>query len=67
MSPTRFAIEGMNCGGCVKGVTRALEAVEGVEIVKVEVGHALVQVDEANRAAAVEAIEDAGFDVVAEA
>ena len=67
MQETRFPIQGMNCGGCVKGVIRALESVDGVEVVEVEVGHAVVRLDPATHGAVVNAIEDAGFDVIAEA
>ena len=36
----RLSIDGMHCGGCVQRVTRALEAVKGVELNSVEVGSA---------------------------
>lgn len=59
-------IEGMSCGGCVAGVTNALQRV-GAENVEVEIGKATFEYDESklNHESIVEAIEDAGFDVVA--
>ena len=38
-----LAIEGMHCGGCVRRVTVALEKLEGVEVVRVEVGSAEIR------------------------
>ncbi|MBQ3077959.1 MAG: cation transporter [Clostridia bacterium] len=58
-------IEGMGCQRCVDSVTAALEATEGVKVLKVEIGSAEVELaDDAARAAAKAAIEDRGFDVV---
>lgn len=37
-SPFALKVEGMHCGGCVRRVTAALEAVEGVSLDEVEVG-----------------------------
>jgi copper chaperone len=61
-------IAGMSCGGCVASVQKALARI-GVERADVEVGSAVVEYDEAkvSHEAVVEAIEDAGFDVVAAA
>lgn len=55
-------IEGMSCGNCVKHVTKALNGVDGVEIIEVEVGKAVIEGD-ASEAVIKEAIEDFGFDV----
>ena len=59
-------IEGMSCGGCVAGVTNALTRI-GIESPQVEIGKATVDYDEGTvtHEQIVEAIEDAGFDVVA--
>ena len=59
-------IEGMSCGGCVASVTNALKRI-GVENPQVTVGRATVESDEGeiSHERIVEAIEDAGFDVVA--
>lgn len=40
-----LTIDGMHCGGCVNRVTLALQKVEGVDTVNVEVGSASVQYD----------------------
>jgi copper chaperone len=58
-------IDGMSCGHCVKTVREALERVEGIDIRSVEIGSAVVEVDETavklDRLA--EAIDDTGFTV----
>ncbi|MFR5265149.1 heavy-metal-associated domain-containing protein [Clostridium sp.] len=55
-------IEGMSCGNCVKHVTKALNEVDGIEIIEVEIGKAVIEGD-ASDAVLTEAIEDFGFDV----
>jgi copper chaperone len=67
MESTTLKIEGMTCGGCVKSVTRALEALPGVQKVEVllEQGQAALTYDE-TRVGAPQfkaAIEDAGFEL----
>jgi len=56
-------IDGMSCGHCVKTVREALEKIEGIDIRSVEIGSAVVDVDERavklDRLAA--AIDDTGF------
>jgi copper chaperone len=61
-----LTIAGMSCGGCVASVQKALARI-GVEHAEVEVGKAAVEYDESKvtHDLVVEAIEDAGFDVVA--
>jgi len=39
----KLTIEGMHCDGCVRRVTAALQKVEGVERVEVQVGAAQVE------------------------
>jgi copper chaperone len=58
-----LTIDGMHCGGCVKRVTLALEKLEGVEPLKVEVGSASVNYDEdkAKQQEIVDAINRIGF------
>ena len=60
-----ITIDGMHCQHCVKAVTEALQAVEGVSSVAVslEAKNAVVEGTAANEALK-EAIEDIGFDVV---
>lgn len=57
-------IDGMTCGGCVKSVTKVLEALNGVEKAEVDLVSAKIMFDpaEVHIAELVEAIEDAGFD-----
>lgn len=59
----KMTIEGMHCGGCVNRVTLAIQKVEGVEGVHVEVGSASVQYDaeKAQQQEFVDAINRIGF------
>ena len=59
----KMTIEGMHCGGCVNRVTLAIQKVEGVEGVNVEVGSASVQYDaeKAQQQEFVDAINRIGF------
>ncbi|NLT58979.1 MAG: heavy-metal-associated domain-containing protein [Clostridiales bacterium] len=61
-----FNIEGMGCDRCVQAVTSALSELEGVEVVKVQIGSAEVEYSgEAGLKGQIrEAIEGCGFDVV---
>jgi copper chaperone len=60
-------IEGMGCEHCVKAVTSALEALEGVTNVRVDLegGKAVIDVagDSASDADIRAAIDEAGYDV----
>ncbi len=58
-----LTINGMHCGGCVKRVTLALQKVEGVETVNVEIGSASVNYDEgkAQQEEIVDAVNRIGF------
>ncbi|ANF56824.1 heavy-metal-associated domain-containing protein [Halotalea alkalilenta] len=60
---------GMDCGGCARGVDKAVRALSGVDDVQVSLDPAqvVVRIDPAlvSREALVTAIEDAGFDVPA--
>jgi copper chaperone CopZ len=58
-----LTIDGMHCGGCVKRVTLALQKVESVEPVKVEVGSASANFDEAKatQQEIVDAVNRIGF------
>ena len=48
MQTEQLKVTGMTCGGCTSKVTRALQAIEGVDDVKVSLaaGEATVQYDE---------------------
>jgi copper chaperone len=66
METTTIRVSGMTCQGCVRSVTRVLQAVPGVDGVDVslEKGEAELRYDPA-RAGAPEfrkAVEDAGFE-----
>ncbi len=65
MTEKEIKIEGMTCGGCVAGVKGALDRV-GVEKKEVEIGSAKIHFDEEKISLdqIVEAIEDAGYDVI---
>jgi copper chaperone len=66
MENTVVKVGGMSCGGCVKSVTAALQAVAGVRSAEVslQAGEAKVDYDpsRATRAELVRAVEEAGFD-----
>ncbi len=66
MQTTEVKVDGMTCSGCVKSVTRVLQAVPGVTAAEVslETGKARVTFDPAQVAveALVAAIENAGYE-----
>jgi copper chaperone CopZ len=63
---TKLNITGMNCQHCVSAVRKALEGVPGVERVDVSLEQAQAMVSgDADTAAMVAAVEDAGFDAEA--
>ena len=63
---TKFAVDGMTCGGCVRSVTRVVSELPGVKKIDVSLPDkaAHVEYDAAAvaPAAIVAAIEGAGFD-----
>lgn len=65
METTTIKVSGMTCQGCVRSVTRVLQALPGVEDVAVslEKGEAALRYDPSRAGAAQfrKAIEDAGF------
>ncbi len=60
---TRFEIEGMSCGACVKGVTSVLSRMEGVVPKHVEVGSAEVSFEDSQTSSTTiaEALTAAGY------
>ena len=56
-----IAIEGMHSVACEKRVCRALQQVEGLQVREVTLGSAVVDGDAGQRAAALKAIERAGY------
>lgn len=71
MTTTTLNVSGMTCQGCVRSVTKVLQAVPGVTAVDVslERGQARVthQPDQPGLAALKQAVEDAGYEVSADA
>lgn len=68
MTEITLPISGMHCGGCVSSVKSVLSALPGVDRVEVTLdpGQAIVSYDESlvDRAALVQAVGEAGFEVV---
>jgi copper chaperone len=58
----KLAIEGMHCQACVRRVEKALAAVEGAQVDKVEIGSASVGVDAAREQAVLDAVKKAGYE-----
>ena len=67
MESITIGIRGMTCGGCVASVKRALEGIDGVERVDVQLEPGQAKVNyvpgRVNGARLRSAIEDAGFEV----
>ncbi|EXJ13144.1 MULTISPECIES: cation transporter [Nitrincola] len=61
MATIQLALLGLTCGGCVKKVKEALEQVNGVETVLVELDSAEIN-GTASTEDLIEAIETAGFE-----
>ena len=58
-------IEGMSCGHCVKHVKDALEELQGIDTVKVDLENKQAVVEgNASDETIKEAIEEAGYDVI---
>ena len=63
-----FTVDGMTCGGCVRGVTNAIQRLDPQSKVDVDLKSKTVKVDSSLAAKdIVGAIEGAGFDVLATA
>lgn len=62
---TTLKIGGMSCGHCVMHVTKALQALEGVEVTDVQVGSATVSLDldKTSEQAVAGAVRQAGYEV----
>jgi copper chaperone CopZ len=67
MQHATFEITGMSCGHCVKAVDKALQQTTGVTVEAVAIGTATVAFDPTQTSAAqiAQAIDDAGYSVVA--
>lgn len=66
MTTATITVKGMTCGGCVSSVTKALNGVQGVQEINVDLegAQATVTFDESKTSVASlkEAVEDAGYD-----
>ncbi len=62
-----LTIDGMSCGHCVRAVEEALSALEDVQVVKVEIGRAVVEAGPGAVGKEVfsAAIEEEGFQLTA--
>ncbi len=68
MSTTDYTVVGMTCGHCASSVTAEISKIPGVTDVKVDVaaGRVTVASDQpVTDAAVVEAVEEAGYEVIA--
>jgi copper chaperone CopZ len=64
MNTVNFSIAGMHCAGCVRRVTSALEGVDGVSELTVEIGSARFGVEDAEGIEeATRAVKALGFEV----
>lgn len=65
METTTCKVSGMTCGGCARAVRAAVEGVEGVidVAVNLDTGDVAVRSDRNVRMAVAAAIEDAGYEV----
>ena len=65
---TTVVVGGMSCGGCVNSLTRVLQAVPGIEPLKIEVGkaHLKVDADVVTPAVIAATIDRAGFTVISQ-
>lgn len=62
MSQFTLHIDGMHCGSCVRRVTQALNATEGVQVEEVRIGAARVKSDDRPAVdAAIAALSKAGY------
>jgi copper chaperone len=62
-APVQFHIENMTCGGCVRGVTRAIQSVDpGAEVTADLSTHKVEVASKAPRDQLVAALTNAGFD-----
>ena len=66
MTTLTMKINGMSCGHCVHAVTKALGAVPGVEVDKVEIGSAIVRFDPStvHVERLKDVVEDEGYEVL---
>jgi copper ion binding protein len=64
---TTLKVKGMSCQHCVKSVTKALNQIEGVKNVQVDLGKGEVRFDNTKEVASdriEKVIEDSGYEVI---
>lgn len=68
MTKVTLNVSGMTCGGCEESVRKAVTRLDGVAEVLADhqAGTVLVTADGIERGAIVQAIEDAGYDVLSD-
>jgi copper chaperone len=68
MIKKQLSISGMSCGHCVRAVREALERLDGVDVLDVQIGRAEIEYDPNRLDAAVinEAVEEEGYPVEAD-
>lgn len=65
MKTVRLQIEGMTCQHCVAAVNRALDGIDGITDLIVEIGRAKFKIpEEFDLGPVIESIEDLGYSVV---
>lgn len=66
MKTRELTIQGMSCGHCVMHVKKALSKLDGVNIQNVEIGKAVVEVDETvvTEQLIAKTIDEAGYKLV---
>lgn len=57
----KISIEGMHCQACVNRVRRALESLEGVQVLDVQIGSANLVLGKGSEADVLAAVEKAGY------
>ena len=63
METVTYEVGGMSCQGCVSNLTNALEQVEGIGKIEVEVGSAVIEYEGVSTDAIETAITGAGFSI----
>ena len=65
MKTQELTIQGMSCGHCVMHVSKALSRLNGVKIESIEIGKALIEINETivTREHIAKAIKDAGYEL----
>lgn len=66
MQQTELKIEGMSCGHCVMALKKELSKVDGVRVIKIEIGKAVIETEEILRVrpGIEKAVSEAGFALV---